>query len=106
VGFLRYIKKAIPAQVGYGQKDAVIIAVRIRRVDAMPGDDKQRDGFIKSLSFLSQIGVTIIACIAVGILFGSFLDSLLGTTPWLLLVFILLGIVAAFKSILDLAKKH
>jgi len=73
----------------------------------MNGDDKgQGDGFIRALSFLSQIGVTIIACIAVGILLGRLLDSLLGTTPWLLLVFTLLGIVAAFKSIFDIAKKQ
>ena len=77
--------------------------------DAMSGDNKKprdRDGFVQSLSFLSQIGVTIIACIAVGILLGRFLDLLLGTTPWLLLVFTLLGIASAFKSIFDMAKKH
>ena len=67
---------------------------------------QQRDGFVQSLSFLSQIGVTIIACIAVGILLGRFLDFLMGTTPWLLLVFTLLGIASAFKSIFDMAKKN
>jgi len=73
----------------------------------MSNDNKQQgDGFIRALSFLSQIGVTIIACIAVGILLGRVLDTLLGTTPWLLLVFTLLGVVAAFKSIFDIAKKQ
>lgn len=65
----------------------------------------QRNGFLQALSLLSHFGVTIIACIAVGILLGRFLDNLLGTTPWLLLVFTLLGIAAAFKSIIDIAKK-
>ena len=73
----------------------------------MSGDNKeQRDGFLQSFSFLSQIGITIIACVAVGILLGKFLDSLLGTSPWLLLVFTLLGIASAFKSIIDQAKKN
>jgi len=73
----------------------------------MPGSDKKpRDGFVYAFSYLSQIGITIIACVAVGIFLGRVLDSLLGTTPWLLLVFTLLGIVAAFKSIFDMAKKH
>ena len=73
----------------------------------MSGDNKeQRDGFMLSLSFLSQIGITIIACVAVGILLGKYLDSLLGTSPWLLLVFTLLGIASAFKSIFDQAKKN
>jgi len=73
----------------------------------MPGDNKEpRDGFLQAISYLSQIGITIIACIAVGILLGRFLDTRLGTAPWLLLVFTFLGIAAAIKSIYDLAKKH
>jgi len=84
----------------------------------MAGDDKgQRSGsdekgqrgggneFARALAVLAQIGVTIIACIAVGIFLGRFLDNLLGTTPWLLIVFTFLGIAAAFKSIFDFAKK-
>ena len=80
----------------------------------MPGDEKSKpnDGnkqpneFGKALSMLSHIGVTIIVCIAVGLAAGYFLDKFLGTTPWLLLVFTLLGIAAAFKSIFDFAKKQ
>jgi len=73
----------------------------------MSGDGKgQRDGFMRAFSFLSQIGVSIIVCVAVGILLGRLFDSLLGTTPWLLLIFTLLGVVAAFKSIFDISKKQ
>jgi len=54
---------------------------------------------------LLQIGVTIIACLAVGIFLGWLLDRFFGTTPWLLMVCTLLGIGAAFKSIFDFAKK-
>jgi len=54
---------------------------------------------------LSRIAITILACVAVGIVLGVYLDRLLGTSPWLLLVFTLLGIAAAFKSIFDFAKK-
>ena len=69
----------------------------------MDGDHKgQQDGFMKALSFLSHVGITIIACIAVAIILGRFLDSLLSTTPWLLLVCTLLGIGAAIKSIYDI----
>jgi len=73
----------------------------------LAGDDnKQPNGFIAALSLLSQIGVTIIVCIAVGIAIGFFLDKFLKTSPWLLLVFTLLGVAAAFKSIFDFAKKQ
>jgi len=73
----------------------------------MSGDKNEPgDGFLQAISYLSQIGVTIVACLAVGILLGRFLDSLLGTAPWLLLLFTLLGMAAAIKSIYDLSKKH
>ena len=68
-------------------------------------DKGQGNEFAKALSMLSQIAITIIACVAVGIFIGWFLDNLLGTSPWLILIFTLLGIVAAFKSIFDFAKK-
>jgi len=73
----------------------------------MPGNDKkQQNGFIRAFSQLSQIGFTIIACIGISIFLGRLLDNLLGTSPWLLLVFVILGIIAAFKSILDFANRQ
>ena len=72
----------------------------------MSGDNrKQQNGFIRAFSLLSQIGITIIVCIGISIFLGFQLDKLLGTTPWLLVVFIFLGIAAAFKSIFDFAKR-
>jgi len=72
----------------------------------MPRDNKKPGNeFARALALLTQIGVTIVACVAVGIFLGWLLDRLLGTEPWLLLVFTLLGIAAAFKSIFDFAKK-
>ena len=72
----------------------------------MSRDNKeQRNEFARAMAHLSQIAISIIACIAVGIFLGWFLDRLLGTSPWLLIVFTFLGIAAAFKSIFDFAKK-
>jgi len=68
-------------------------------------DKPQQNEFTLALSHLLQIGISIIACLAVGIFMGWLLDRYLGTAPWLLLVFTLLGIGAAFKSIFDFAKK-
>lgn len=67
--------------------------------------EPQQNGFMQAFAVLLQMGITIIACIAVGIFLGWLLDRLLGTTPWLLLVFTLFGIGAAFRSIFDFAKK-
>jgi len=65
----------------------------------------KQNEFARALAYLSQIAVSIIACLAVGIFLGWLLDRLLGTTPWLMLVCTFLGIGAAFKSIFDFAKK-
>jgi len=61
--------------------------------------------FMRAIAFFLQISVTIIACVALGIFIGWLLDRLLGTAPWLLMVFSFLGAAAAFKSIFEFAKK-
>jgi ATP synthase protein I len=66
---------------------------------------KGRGDLAKALAFFSQIAITIIACVAIGVFSGMWLDSLFGTSPWLLLVFSFLGMGAAFKSIIDLGSK-
>ena len=65
----------------------------------------KRNPFVLAFANFSQIAITIIACVAVGIFLGWLLDRFLGTSPWLLLVFTFLGIAAAFKSIFEFAKK-
>jgi len=44
--------------------------------------------------------------IAVGLFFGWFLDRWLGTHPWLLLIFTVLGIVSGLMSLFRALKKH
>ena len=66
---------------------------------------KQRYGILRALSVSSQLGITMVACIAIGVFLGRFLDNLLGTAPWLLLLFSLLGVVAALRTIINLSKK-
>ena len=59
----------------------------------------------KALTMLTQIGLTFVVCIAVGFFAGRFLDDFFGTSPWLLLVFTLFGIGAAFKMLFELFPK-
>ena len=79
-----------------------------RDIDGKPlnGAGKQHNEYGRALSVLSHMGATIIICVAVGLAAGYYLDKFLGTSPWMLLVFTLLGIGAAFKSIFDFAKKQ
>ncbi len=68
-------------------------------------DNKDKDSknkeTLKAVARFSQVGVTIAASIITGVLLGKFLDNLLGTSPWLLLICSFLGAGAAFKSLFD-----
>ena len=66
---------------------------------------KIRNDLIKGLSQVSQIGISIFVCIAIGVFLGWFLDSFFGTSPWLLLVFSLFGVGAAFKFMFEQMKR-
>ena len=59
---------------------------------------------LRILALLSHIGITMAASVAAGVLLGRFLDDLLGTTPWLLLVFSLLGVGAPIKVLLNISE--
>lgn len=59
---------------------------------------------IRALAQFSHIGVVVAASIFIGVLSGKYIDRFLGTSPWFLLIFSLLGIGAAFKSLFDVPK--
>jgi ATP synthase protein I len=44
---------------------------------------------------LVNLGTLLFACVAVGLAVGYFADRWIGTSPWLLLIGLALGIVAA-----------
>ena len=67
--------------------------------------NKERKEMMKAVSMLSQVGITILVCIGLGVFVGIALDRWLGTDPWMLLLFIFLGIVAAFKSLYEQFKR-
>jgi ATP synthase protein I len=60
---------------------------------------------IRTLGYLSTTGMAMAISIALGALTGHYLDSKLNTDPWLFLVFLLFGIIAAFKNLIFMVKK-
>jgi ATP synthase protein I len=62
--------------------------------------EEQGPSALKELLRLSTIGVGLVAATAIGLLLGYGLDRLLGTRPWLTLIFTVLGIVAGFLNLL------
>jgi len=71
-----------------------------------PEQKKPRGAVMRALSFLSQTGFAIAACLFIGVFLGRWLDRVLDTSPWLLLLCSLLGVAAAFTQIFALAKRQ
>ena len=75
-------------------------------------DDKQqrkvreRRELYKSLGFLSSVGICVVVSILIGMVMGFYLDQWLGTAPWMLLIFLGLGIVSGFRNIFILTNRE
>jgi len=52
-----------------------------------------------------RIGIELVVAVFVGVGIGWFLDRLLGTEPWLLVLFFLLGAVAGFMNVIRVANR-
>ena len=53
-----------------------------------------------AVSAATNVGVNIASCIIIGVLVGKFLDRIFGISPKLLIVFSILGVLAAVKTIM------
>jgi ATP synthase protein I len=54
---------------------------------------------------LSSVGLEMGIAVALGSGIGYWLDKKFGTKPWLMLVFLLLGVAAGFKGIYTAARE-
>ena len=66
---------------------------------------KERKSILRAFALITYMGVSVVICVGLGIFIGWLLDRWLGTTPWLLMVFSVLGIFAAIKAMYDMAKR-
>ncbi|HOB10002.1 MAG: AtpZ/AtpI family protein [Limnochordia bacterium] len=65
---------------------------------------QHREAF-RALAYFSQIGVTMVGTVLVGVLLGKYLDTLFNTKPWLTLVFSFLGAGAAIKALFSISSE-
>lgn len=76
---------------------------RLKRLRRQEEGDQARGrrtaGATSGLGFGLRIGVELVAALGVGVGIGVLLDRWLGTTPWLMLVFFILGACAGFLNI-------
>ena len=59
----------------------------------------------KALAELSSIGMTLVLATVIGLAGGYFLDRALGTSPWLILIGLGLGIAAGFVNLFRSVKR-
>ncbi|MBI1179966.1 MAG: hypothetical protein GC201_05360 [Alphaproteobacteria bacterium] len=53
-----------------------------------------------------RVGIELLAGVAFGVVVGVFLDRWLGTAPWLLIVFMLLGMGAGIRNVIRAAQEE
>jgi ATP synthase protein I len=61
-------------------------------------------GYYKTLSATS-IGIELAVAVLLGVFFGSWVDGKLGTTPWLMFLFLILGCIAGMRGIMRYARQ-
>ena len=66
-------------------------------------DDKRQ--LMRSLGFLSSLGISMVASSFIGLFIGVYLDKWLDTTPWMTLIWLGIGIVSGFRNIFILTRR-
>lgn len=80
--------------------DLAGLDARIKEAEARRAKSgKAADERAKGLSLAMRISTELVAGVAVGVGIGWFLDRWLGTKPWLLVLFFVLGCVAGMWSV-------
>ena len=81
------------------------------RLKAAAGAEQARSGTVprkpqKGYSQGSRVLAELVAGLGGGALLGWFLDRLFGTSPWLLLVMLFLGIAVTFRNIYRISQQR
>jgi len=62
---------------------------------------KEYSGIAKSFTLVGSFGLTMGVAILIGYYLGNYLDGLLGTAPWLMLLFLILFMIGAFVKFIQ-----
>lgn len=61
--------------------------------------------WIKELAYFSSLGLSMALSVFIGLAIGIYLDRVFDVTPWLTLVFLVMGIIAGYRNIALAIKK-
>lgn len=68
--------------------------------------EKQEKPLLRQLLSASSVGIQLVVSTFVGFAFGYLLDKAFNTSPWLTIIFLILGIIAGFRELLKVARKQ
>ena len=60
----------------------------------------------RAMVLISQLGFSMITPILICTIVGAFLDDTLGTSPWIMIVLLLLGVGGAFRNLFYMVGKE
>ena len=55
--------------------------------------------YLREMAYFSSIGLSVALSIFIGLAVGVYLDRRFDTSPWLMLVFLAMGIAAGYRNI-------
>lgn len=93
--------QAVPSHSGEMSQGSGMAQSHQKPVDGAARATKQAWGALSASTAGLELGISV----AVGLLFGYWLDGKAGTQPWLMLVFMVLGLVAGFRGVLRAIKR-
>lgn len=65
----------------------------------------RKSNMFENLALVSQIGISMIVPIMLGLYIGKWLDDRLGTRPIFLFAFIIIGVISGFTNLFHMTKK-
>jgi ATP synthase protein I len=68
-----------------------------------PGEDRRK--ILRQIASYSTLGLEMGLSVSVGAIIGYYLDKWLHTDPWLLIVFLIFGVIAGFRSLYRALKR-
>ena len=83
------------------QKDPHRKGVRV--ADVAPAARKGKRAY-NALS-ASSVGLEMGLSVAIGLIVGIYMDKWLGTSPWMMLLWLVLGLAAAFRGVFRAVKR-
>ncbi|HCC68594.1 MAG TPA: hypothetical protein DEP99_01745 [Nitrospiraceae bacterium] len=67
---------------------------------------KEKKELLRLLLVASTVGIHLVVATFIGLAIGYYLDKLFGTSPWLTIIFLIIGIAAGFKNLFRVALKE